>query len=106
MKIQFSVLPHSLGAPREYGTLKTQSLPYLFELRTIRNRIVHPNGLEDLMGVNTEALDDKDINIPMAEFMASLQDTLAACAKRLVPPEKRDDVDLLDWLHKREFKLT
>jgi len=105
MKIQFSILPHSLGAPREYGTLKQQSLPYVFKLREIRNKIVHPNGLKDLIGVDITKLDGEDINVPMAEFMSTLQGTLARCAKRLVPSDKRDDVDLLEWLQKREFNL-
>gem|GEM_PF-3799053 len=105
MKIQFSILPHSLGAPSEYGTMKQQSLPYVFKLREVRNRIVHPSGLKDLVGVDIETLDGEDINVPMAEFMKTLQETLARCAKRLVPSDKKDDVDLLDWLQKREFDL-
>lgn len=105
MKIQFSILPHSLGVPRDYGTIKQQSLPHLFKLRDIRNRIVHPNGLADLIGVDVTKLEGKDVNIPMAEFMNQLQKTLASCAKRLAPPERRDKVDLLAWLQKREFKL-
>jgi len=105
MKIQFSILPHSLGAPREYGTIKQQSLPYLFKLRDIRNSIVHPNGLADLIGVDVTGLGGKDINVPMAEFMGQLQKTIASCAKRLAPPQRRDNVDLLAWLQKREFNL-
>ena len=105
MRIQFSILPHSLGAPREYGTLKQQSLPHLFKLREIRNSIVHPSGLADLIGVDVTRLDGKDINIAMAEFMSQLQKTLASCAKRIVPPERRDKVDLIAWLQKREFNL-
>ena len=105
MKIQFSILPHALGAPREYGTLKQQAFPHLFKLREIRNRIVHPNGLADLIGVDVTSLGGKDINTPMAEFMSQLQKTIASCAKRLVPPERRDRVDLLEWLQKREFDL-
>ena len=105
MKIQFSILPHSLGAPREYGTLKQQSLPCVFKLREVRNRIVHPVGLKDLVGVDIEKLDSEDINVPMAEFMKTLQETLARCAKCLVPSDKRNDIGLLDWLQKREFNL-
>jgi hypothetical protein len=105
MKIQFSILPHSLGAPREYGTVKQMSLPHLFKLREIRNSIVHPNGLGDLIGVDVTRLGGKDINIPMAEYMTQLQRTLASCAKRLAPPETRNNVDLVAWLQKREFDL-
>jgi len=105
MKIQFSILPCSLGAPSKYGTIKQHSLPNLFKLRGIRNSIVHPDGLADLIGVDVTGLDGKDINTPMAEFMSQLQKILASCAKRLVPPQKRDDVDVLAWLQKREFDL-
>lgn len=106
MKIQFSILPHSLGAPGEYGTIKQHSLPHLFKLREIRNSIVHPMGLADLVGIDVGRLDGKDINTPMAEFMSQLQQTLASCAKRLAPPGRRDDVDLVSWLQKREFNLN
>lgn len=106
MKVQFSILPHAIGAPVEYGTIKQQSLDHLFKLRKIRNRIVHPSGLPDLIGVDVTQLGGKDINTPMAEFMEQLNQTLVRSARRLIPPENRENIDLSSWLRTREFDLN
>lgn len=99
MKIQFSVLPHAVGAPTEYGTIKQQALPNLFKLRKTRGKIVHPKDLEDLMAFDLSELDGKDINAPMAEYFLQLQKTIVRCARRLAPVETRDSIDLHDQLH-------
>lgn len=105
MKVQFSILPHAVGAPVEYGTIKQQSLAYLFKLRKIRNRIVHPSGLYDLIGVDVSELGGKDINTPVVEFMGQLYQVLVRSAMRLIPPENREKADLKSWIRTREFHL-
>ncbi|WP_154223574.1 hypothetical protein [Marinicella rhabdoformis] len=105
MKVQFSILPQMVGLQSEYGHLKQHSLPNLFKLRDIRNRIVHPLSLPDMMSVDLTFLEGKDINIAMQEFMNQLAKTLADCVKQLVPPENIDKVDLDSWFRKRQFDL-
>ena len=85
MKIQFSILPQAIGIPSEYGTIKHQSLPYLYKLREVRNKIVHPTSLYDLVGVDIIELDGKDITTPMIEFFRHLQKTLNESIKKLIP---------------------
>lgn len=102
MKVQFAVLPHAIGIPVEYGTLRQNVLPDIFKLRKIRNRLVHPMGLEDLIGVDVTELDGHDINLPISDFMHQLSEVLARCARKLVPPENRHKVDLRGWLKTRQ----
>lgn len=102
MKIQFSILPHAMGIPVEYGTLKQHALPDILKLRTIRNRIVHPMGLEDIVGVDVRELDEKDINTPISDYMQQLSKILARCSIKLVPPENRHKIDLRAWLRTRQ----
>lgn len=105
MKVQFSILPHMVGLNSEYGQIKQHSLPSLFKLREIRNRIVHPLNLPDMMSVDLTFLEGKDINIAMQEFMIMLAKTLANCVKQLVPPENIGKVNLDSWFRKRQFDL-
>lgn len=82
MKITFSVFPTAFGMTDHYGNIKGKELSALFLLRDIRNRIIHPKGIEDFF-VSLKSLNGQDVNSPMVSYITELQKVLNACNKNI-----------------------
>lgn len=82
MKITFSLFPSAFGLDGHYGNIKETELSTLFLLRDIRNRIIHPKGIEDFI-VSLEPLNGEDINSPFVSYIQELQKVLNACDKNI-----------------------
>ena len=82
MKLTFSVYPSLFGEGSHYGDIKNNDPKTLHILRNIRNSIIHPKGIEDML-VTLKQLDGKDINLPMISYIKALQNLMNTCAKKI-----------------------
>lgn len=100
MKIQFSILPMSVGVSVDYGTIKQTTLKSVFALRKVRDRIVHPLKISDTVGVDIDDLEGYDINRSIIDYSQHVVSQLTKCGRKLAPSGKRDTFDRSDHIRR------
>lgn len=81
MKLTFSIFPSIFGVEDFYGA-KNKEFESLNILRTVRNNIIHPKGIEDFL-ISLKELNGEDINIPIINYIESLKEMANLCHKKI-----------------------